>query len=143
MVVFQYCFRVAQQMCFVTVAGGLVGAAIHFVNRACAALAAIHVWLFSHSLPRGGRLLYDLLFTYSRKKARSRAMLFIQLLLQFSKVKLDYLEAQLRPVEHLDRRPPWMAEGRTMQEQLSRSRDWVRIIGRVIDQIEGFASASI
>jgi hypothetical protein len=43
-------------------------------------------------------------------------MLFIQLFIQFSRVKLDSLEAQLRPVEHLDRRPPWTAEGRTMQE---------------------------
>jgi len=55
-------------------------------------------------------------------------MLFIQLLLQFSRVKLGSLEALLHPAEHLDRRPPWTAEGRTMQEQLSRSRDWVPII---------------
>ncbi|MEP3828381.1 MAG: hypothetical protein ABJM47_09825 [Lentilitoribacter sp.] len=47
---------------------------------------------------------------------------------QFAWVKLDSLEAQLRPVEQLDKRPPWTAEGRTMQEQLSRSRDWVPII---------------
>jgi hypothetical protein len=51
-----------------------------------------------------------------------------QLFLIFSRVKLDLLEARLRPVEQLDRRPPWKAEGRTMQEQLSRSRDWVPII---------------
>jgi hypothetical protein len=43
-------------------------------------------------------------------------------------VKLDSLEARLRPASHLDKRPPWKAEGRTMQEQLSRSRDWVPII---------------
>ncbi|MFT6990178.1 MAG: hypothetical protein ACJASL_002156 [Paraglaciecola sp.] len=43
-------------------------------------------------------------------------------------VKLIFLEAQLRPVEQLDKRPPWKAEGRTMQEQLSRRRDWVLII---------------
>jgi hypothetical protein len=47
---------------------------------------------------------------------------------QFTCVKLDSLEARLRPVEQLDKRPPWKAEGRTMQEQLSRSRDWVPII---------------
>jgi hypothetical protein len=47
---------------------------------------------------------------------------------QFTWVKLDSLEARLRPVEQLDKRPPWKAEGRTMQEQLSRSRDWVPII---------------
>jgi hypothetical protein len=46
-------------------------------------------------------------------------------------VKLDFLEARLRPVEQLDKRPPWKAEGRTMQEQLSRSRDWVLIITEV------------
>ena len=51
-----------------------------------------------------------------------------QLFLIFRRVKLDSLEAQLRPVEQLDKRPPWTAEGRTMQEQLSRSRDWVLII---------------
>jgi len=33
----------------------------------------------------------------------SRAMLFFQLLLQFGRVKLEFLEAQLRLVEHLDR----------------------------------------
>jgi hypothetical protein len=43
-------------------------------------------------------------------------------------VKLDSLEARLRSVEQLDKRTPWKAEGRTMQEQLSRSRDWVSII---------------
>ena len=43
-------------------------------------------------------------------------------------VKRVSLEARLRPVEQLDRRPPWKAEGRTMQEQLSRSRAWVPII---------------
>ena len=43
-------------------------------------------------------------------------------------VKLVFLEALLRPVEQLDKRPPWTAEGRTMQEQLSRRRDWVPII---------------
>jgi hypothetical protein len=37
------------------------------------------------------------------KKNRSRAMLFIQLLLQFSRVKLDFLEARLRPAEQLDK----------------------------------------
>jgi len=47
---------------------------------------------------------------------------------QFTWVKLVYLEARLRPVEQLDKRPPWKSEGRTMQEQLSRSRDWVPII---------------
>jgi hypothetical protein len=31
-------------------------------------------------------------------------------------VKLEYLEAQRRPVEQLNKRPPWTAEGRTMQE---------------------------
>jgi hypothetical protein len=46
-------------------------------------------------------------------------------------MKLPSLEAQLRPVEQLDKRPPWKAEGRTMQEQLSRSRDWVLIIMHV------------
>jgi len=46
-------------------------------------------------------------------------------------VQLDFLEAQLRPVEQLDKRPPWKAEGRTMQEQLSRSRAWVHIIMEV------------
>jgi hypothetical protein len=46
-------------------------------------------------------------------------------------VKLDYLEAQLHPVEQLDKRPPWTAEGRTMQEQLSRRRAWVHIIMEV------------
>ena len=55
-------------------------------------------------------------------------MFFIQLFLIFSRVKLDSLEAQLSPVEHHDKRPPWKAEGRTMQEQLSRCRDWVPII---------------
>jgi hypothetical protein len=43
-------------------------------------------------------------------------------------VKLDSLEAKLRLVEQLDRRPPGTAEGRIMQQQLSRSRDWVPII---------------
>jgi len=43
-------------------------------------------------------------------------------------VKQENLEAQLRPVEQLDKRSPWTAEGRTMQEQLSRSRAWVLII---------------
>jgi hypothetical protein len=33
------------------------------------------------------------------KKSRSRAMLFIQLLRQISRVKLDSLEARLCPVE--------------------------------------------
>ena len=44
------------------------------------------------------------------------------------RVKLEFLEARLRPVEQLDKRPPWKAEGRTMQEQLSRRRVWVQII---------------
>ena len=43
-------------------------------------------------------------------------MFFIQLSGKFSRVKLAYLEAQLRPFEQLDKRPPWKAEGRTMQE---------------------------
>jgi hypothetical protein len=34
-----------------------------------------------------------------------------------------FLEAQLRSVEHLDKRPAGTLEGRTMQEQLSRRRD--------------------
>ena len=46
-------------------------------------------------------------------------------------VKLESLEAQLRPVEQLDKRPPWKAEGRTIQEQLSRSRDWMPIVREV------------
>jgi hypothetical protein len=50
---------------------------------------------------------------------------------EFRRMKLPSLEAQLRPVEQLDKRPPWKAEGRTMQEQLSRSRDWVLIIMHV------------
>jgi hypothetical protein len=29
-------------------------------------------------------------------------------------VKLVLLEARIRPVEQLDKRPPWKAEGRTM-----------------------------
>jgi len=41
---------------------------------------------------------------------------------QMTWVKLVFLEARLRPVEQLDKQPPWKAEGRTMQEQLSRSR---------------------
>jgi len=41
---------------------------------------------------------------------------------------LDFLEARLCPVEQLDKRPPWKAESRTMQEQLSRTRAWVHII---------------
>ena len=44
---------------------------------------------------------------------------------EFSRVKLDSLEARLRSVEQLVKRTPWKAEGRTMQEQLSRNRDWV------------------
>ena len=64
------------------------------------------------------------LLTYPRLKAR-------QLFMKFRRVKLDYLEAQLRPVEQLDRRPPWTAGGRTIQEyragapvvEKSRSRD--------------------
>jgi hypothetical protein len=48
-----------------------------------------------------------------------------------TRVKLVFLEARLRPVEQLDTRPPWKAEGRTMQEQLARSRDWVPIIMEV------------
>jgi|TARA_R110000868_G_scaffold41345_4_gene141416 hypothetical protein len=43
-------------------------------------------------------------------------------------VKLVFLAASQRPTEQLDKRPPWKAEGRTMQEQLSRSRAWVHII---------------
>jgi hypothetical protein len=39
-----------------------------------------------------------------------------------------FLEARLRPVEQLDKRPTWMLEGRITHEQLSRSRDWVPII---------------
>jgi hypothetical protein len=39
-----------------------------------------------------------------------------RLFLIFSRVKLDSLEAPLRPVEQLDRRPPCKAEGRAMQE---------------------------
>jgi hypothetical protein len=31
-------------------------------------------------------------------------------------VKLAFLEVLLRPVEQLDKRPPWKAEDRTMQE---------------------------
>jgi hypothetical protein len=46
-------------------------------------------------------------------------------------VQLDFLEARLGPVEQLDKRPPWTAEGRTMQEQLSRRRAWVHIIMEV------------
>jgi len=38
-------------------------------------------------------------------------------------VKLVFLIARLRSVKQLNKRPPWTAEGRTMQEQLSRSRD--------------------
>jgi hypothetical protein len=37
------------------------------------------------------------------KKSRSRAMLFIQLLLRFSRVQLDSLEARLRPIEQPDK----------------------------------------
>ena len=66
------------------------------------------------------------------KKGRSRAMLFIQLLLQLSRVQLDSLEARLRPVEQPDKRPPWKAEGRTMQEQLSSRQVWVPIIMDVL-----------
>jgi hypothetical protein len=54
-----------------------------------------------------------------------------QLFMRFRRVKLESLEAQLRPVEQLDKRPHRQAEGRTMQEQLSRSRDWVLIIREV------------
>jgi hypothetical protein len=35
---------------------------------------------------------------------------------QMARVKLVSLEAPLRPVEQLDRRPPWKVEGRTIQE---------------------------
>jgi hypothetical protein len=43
-------------------------------------------------------------------------------------VKLNFLEARFRPLEHLDKRSLWSEEGRTLQEQLSRSRDRVRIV---------------
>jgi len=39
-----------------------------------------------------------------------------RLFMRFRRVKLESLEAQLRPVEQLDKRPHWQAEGRTMQE---------------------------
>jgi hypothetical protein len=35
---------------------------------------------------------------------------------EFSRVKLDSLEARHHPVEQLDKRPPWMAEGRITQD---------------------------
>jgi hypothetical protein len=40
------------------------------------------------------------------KKKPLATMFFIQLLLRFSRVKLDSLEARLRPVEQLDKRTP-------------------------------------
>ena len=52
-------------------------------------------------------------------------------------MKLDSLETPLRPVEQPDKRPPWKAEGRTMQEQLSRRQVWgADHQGCVIDQFE-------
>jgi hypothetical protein len=59
-------------------------------------------------------------------------------------VKLVFLEARIRPVEHFDKRLPWTAEGRTMLEPLSRSRDWVLIIrdDGEIDQIKAFTFIS-
>jgi hypothetical protein len=55
-------------------------------------------------------LLNDLLFANSSikvsKKCRSRTKLFIQVSGKFSRVKLDSSEAQLRPVEQLNKRPP-------------------------------------
>jgi hypothetical protein len=65
-------------------------------------------------------------------------MFFIQLFIQFSRVKLDSLEAKLRPVEHLDKATA-MAEGRTMQEYragapvVEKSRLGEALHGRVSD----------
>jgi hypothetical protein len=51
----------------------------------------------------------SLLFPYPRMTVR-------RLFLIFNRVKLDSLEAQLRPVEQLDRRPTRMAEGKITQD---------------------------
>jgi len=40
------------------------------------------------------------------KKGRSRAILFIRLFCELSRVQLDSLEARLRPVEQPDKRTP-------------------------------------
>jgi hypothetical protein len=56
--------------------------------------------------------------------------------MRFRRVKLDNLEAQLRPFEQLDKLQPWTVEGGrwkveggTMQEQLSRNRE-IEIVTR-------------
>jgi hypothetical protein len=53
------------------------------------------------------------------------AMLFIQLLHQFSRAKLKFAGALLPTIKPLDKRPAWMREDRIMLEQLSKSRYWV------------------
>jgi hypothetical protein len=71
------------------------------------------------------------------EKCRSPDMFFIQLSGKFSRVKRAYLEAQLRPVEQLDKRPPWkvrkveQCRSTGLALQLSRRRVWVPIIMEV------------
>jgi hypothetical protein len=52
---------------------------------------------------------YSFALLYPRPKAR-------QLFLILRRVKLDFLEARLHPVEQLDKRPPCKAGGITIQE---------------------------
>ena len=59
-------------------------------------------------------------------------MFFIQLSVHFCRVQLDSLEAQLRPVEQLDKRTPRGTSSLGADHQ-----------GRVIDQLEEFTSVSI
>jgi hypothetical protein len=51
-------------------------------------------------------------------------MLFIQLLSELRRVKLDSLEAQLRPIEQLNKRPALLPEGRITHWQLLRRREY-------------------
>ena len=61
--------------------------------------------LFSHEIPFA-RLAFLLQLKKVGKKSRSRAMLFIRLFCELSRVQLDSLEARLRPVEQPDKRTP-------------------------------------
>jgi hypothetical protein len=63
--------------------------------------------------------------TYFIKRIRSRAKLFIHFSTHFCRVKLDFLEALLRPVEQLDK-----------EVELGCISS-----GRVIDQLKGFTSS--
>ncbi|MFT5900660.1 MAG: hypothetical protein ACI97K_003332 [Glaciecola sp.] len=72
-------------------------------------------WQADAARDDGAKRAFD--FCYTALKHALALLHDVRLLCELSRVLLDSLEARLCPVDYLDKRPPWKAEGRTMQDQ--------------------------